>query len=198
MAARGYAAPAEVPPLPGVAPPGYPVPPGAGVGPAPGGPPPVPAPPVYDPHGVGAAAGRLSSGARRAGRAALAVLGAVLDDGDFVAVAVQGRFRGEPGVAALVGAKVVLVNERKWKPDVVVLPLGSDLQVHGWQDDRAASLTFVAGNRHEAIDRIGDRGLAIEFAQRARHHVAAGGDLPPSAPSTPPPPPASPPPVVPG
>jgi hypothetical protein len=158
----------------------------------------VPAPLVYDPHGVGAAVSRLSSGARRAGRVAFAVLGAVLEDGDVVAVAVQGRFRGEPGVGALVGAKVVLISERKWKPDVVVVPLGSDLQVHGWQDDRTASLTFVAGHRHEAIDRIGDRGLAIEFAQRVRQHVAAGGDVPPPSPYTPPTPPASPPPVVPG
>ena len=136
------------------------------------------------------AAARLSGGARRAGKVALAVLATSLGDGDVVAVVVQGRFRGEAAVAALVEGKVVIVNDRQWKPDVVALTVDADLAVHGWQDDRTAALTFAVGDRHEVIERIGDRGLAIEMAQRIRHAQGADG-----APPVPPVPPAPPPPA---
>ncbi|HKY65102.1 MAG TPA: hypothetical protein VJM49_01970, partial [Acidimicrobiales bacterium] len=156
------------------------VPPG---GPAPGfGP---PGAPVVDPHGLGLAAMRLGGGARRSGKVALAVLATVLGEGDLVAVVVQGRFRGEPAVAALVDRRVVVANDRQWKPDVVEIPVDADLVVHGWQDDRTAALTFVRGDITEVVERIGDRGLAVEMAHRIRH--AQGGEQPPGA--FPPPPP---------
>jgi hypothetical protein len=148
-------------------------------------------PVVVDPHGLGLSVTRLSGGARRAGKVAMAVLATVLEDGDVVAVVVQGRFRGEAGVAALVEGRVVLVNDRQWKPDVVTFPVDGDLVVHGWQDERTAALTFVAGDRQEYIERIGDRGLAVELAQRIRH--AQGG-----VEAAPPAPPAPRPPSVPG
>jgi hypothetical protein len=141
-------------------------------------------PAVPDPHGIGAAAARLSGNGRRAGRVPLVVLASVLGEGDAVTVLVVGRFRGEGGVAALLGDRVVLVNERQWKPDVVSFPLDSALAVQGWQDDRSASLTFVVGESHDVIDTIVDRGLAIEMAQRIRQ---ATGTVP-----EPPPPPARP------
>ena len=193
----GYApGPAGPPPAPPMAPPGYgygyappagPAPAGYGGAVAFGGP---GGPVVIDPHGLGLSVSRLSGAGRRVGKVALAVLATVLEEGDVVAVVVQGRFRGEPGVAALVEGKVVLVNDRQWKPDVVVLAVDADLAVHGWQDERTAALTFVSGERQEFIERIGDRGLAIEFAQRVRHALGgpeAGMHLPPV-----PPPPAMP------
>jgi hypothetical protein len=146
---------------------------------------------VVDPHGLGLSVSRMSGGARRAGKVALAVLSAVLDEGDVVAVVVQGRLRGHAAVAGLVDGKVVLVSDRPWKPEVVVLPLDGGLTVHGWQDERTASLTFAAGDGHEVIDRIGDRALAIELAQRVRS-AQAGAEptpaLPPVPPPVPPPP----------
>ncbi len=147
---------------------------------------------VVDPHALGLSVSRLGGGARRAGKVALAVLATVLDESEVVAVLVQGRFRGEAAVAALVEGKVVLVNERQWKPEVVVVPVDADLAVHGWQDDRTAALTFVTGDRHEVLERIGDRGLAVEMAQRIRH--AQGGFDPAPPPSAAPPPPVPPPP----
>jgi hypothetical protein len=163
---------------------------------------------VHDPHALAPAAARLGGGARRSGRAALAVLGAVLEEEDRVAIVVQGRFRGEPGVAALTAGKVVLVNDRQWKPDVTVFAVEAGLAVNGWQDERSAALTFVASDRHETIERIGDRALAIELAQRLRQQlgvepfagpppVPTGGPIPgpgptpppPYAPAPPPPPP---------
>lgn len=141
-------------------------------------------PVIIDPHGLGLAVSRLGSGARRAGKVALAVLANVLGEGDIVAVVVQGRVRGEAGVAALVEGRVVIVNDRQWKPDVVVFAVDGDLVVHGWQDERTAALTFVSGDRQEVVERIGDRGLAIELAQRIRHAqgVTDGSALPPVPP----------------
>jgi hypothetical protein len=141
-------------------------------------------PQVYDPHAIGLAAGRLGSGARRTGKIALAVLGAALGEGDAVEILAQGRFRHAAGVVALVGGKVVLVNDRQWKPDVVVLPVGAELQVHGWQDDRSASLTFVFPEGQEVVDTIFDRPLAIELAQRIRDRAAAIAP-PPNGPNGP-------------
>jgi hypothetical protein len=172
---QGYGYGYAVPPAPGPGGSGGPV---QGFG-GPGG------PVVVDPHGLGLSVSRLGGGGRRAGKVALAVLATVLEEGDVVAIVVQGRFRGEPGVAALVEGKVVLVNDRQWKPDVVVLPVDADLVIHGWQDERTAALTFVSGERQEFIERVGDRGLAIEFAQRVRHALGegdAGAHLPPVPP----------------
>jgi hypothetical protein len=159
---------------------------------------------IYDPHGVGVAASRMSGSARRNGRVALAVLASVLDEGEVVTMVVQGRVRGEPGVVALVGPKVMLVNERQWKPDVVVIDLDSKLLIHGWQDERSATLTFVVDDRPEVVERIGDRVLAIELAQRVRHlttgptgtdaPATAAPPVPPPAPGPQPPPPPPPPP----
>jgi len=169
-------------------PPGYgpqPGPPSGSFGvPAGFGPPPGPV--MVDPHGLAVSVSRMSGGARRAGKVALAVLCAVLDEGDVVAVVVQGHLRGHAAVAALVDGRVVLVSDRQWKPEVVVLPVDGELTVQGWQDERTASLTFVAGGRHEVIERIGDRALAIELAQRVRH---AQGVAEPTSPSPPVPPP---------
>lgn len=103
---------------------------------------------------------------------ALLILAAVLEPDDVVEIVVTGRLRGLGAAAALVGSKVVLVNERAWKPDVVVIPVGNDLQVQGWQDDRSATLTFKDLDYHEAVERIPDRMLAIEFAQRTRDRIA--------------------------
>jgi len=141
---------------------------------------PPPGPPVYDPHGVGHTVARLGSGAKRAGKVSFAVLGAVLEGEDVVEIVVQGKLRGVPGVAALVGSKLVFVNERSWKPDVVVLPLAATVQVQGWQDDRTATVLVADGDRQEVVERIPDRLLAVEFAQRVRDRVASLASQPPA------------------
>jgi hypothetical protein len=101
------------------------------------------------------------------------VLAAMLGEGDMVEAVVQGRFRGSSGVVALVGSKVVIANDRQWKPDTLIVPITRSLQVQGWQDDRSASLTFVFPDGHERIDAIFDRPLAIDLAQRIRDRVAS-------------------------
>ena len=73
------------------------------------------------------------------------------------------------------------------------MPVDPELVVQGWQDERTAALTFVAGDRHEVVERIGDRGLAVELAQRIRH--LQGVDGVPPVPPVPPAPPVAPPPA---
>jgi hypothetical protein len=97
----------------------------------------------------------------------------MLGEGDIVEAIVQGRFRGSAGVVALVGPRVVIVNDRQWKPDTLVVPVSRNLQVQGWQDDRTASLTFVFPEGHERIEAIFDRPLAIDLAQRIRDRAAS-------------------------
>jgi hypothetical protein len=101
------------------------------------------------------------------------VLAAMLREGDMVEAVVQGRFRGSAGVVALVGSKVVIANDRQWKPDTLIVPVTRDLQVQGWQDDRSASLTFVFPAGHERIEGIFDRPVAIDLAQRIRDRAAS-------------------------
>jgi hypothetical protein len=127
---------------------------------------------VIDPHGVGYNSTRLGPGARRSGKGPFLLMAAVLGDEDVTEILVAGRFHGLSGAAALVGSKIVLVNDREWKPEVVVLQITPAMQVQGWQDDRTATLLFADGERQEVVERIADRPIAIEFAQRVRDRVA--------------------------
>lgn len=134
-------------------------------------PPPQPVGPP-DPHLLGTAVSRLGNGARKSGKASLLIAGALLDEGENVECAVAGRFEGEPAAAVLTDRRVLLVNERPWSPSVTILPVDGNLAVQGWQDDRTASLTFIAGGRQMVIEQIGDRPLAVEVAGRIRARTA--------------------------
>jgi hypothetical protein len=130
-------------------------------------------PQFYDPHGVGQASARMGNGGRRIAKVSSLILAAVLEPEDVVEILVSGKHRGLNAVVALAGSKVLLVNEHEWKPDVLVMPVNGALQVQGWQDDRFATLLFQDGERQEVLERIPDRLLAIEFAQRVRDRAAA-------------------------
>jgi hypothetical protein len=90
------------------------------------------------------------------------VIGALLETGETVDVLVQGRFGGEDGAAVATDRRVLLVNDREWKPEVVSIRYAPGLVVKGWQDDRSAALMFEAEGVTATIDQISDR----EFAQR--------------------------------
>jgi hypothetical protein len=130
-------------------------------------------PTAPDPHGIGGAASRLSGGARKHGRAALAVLGVVLEDGEQVEQVLVGTYHGVDGAAALVADAVVLVNGREWEPEVRRLPTGG-LTVQGLQDGRAASLSFTAAGGQDSFEGVGDTELAVEFANRIRQRSPGG------------------------
>jgi hypothetical protein len=121
-----------------------------------------------DPYGLGAAYGRMGSGARKAGKASIAAVGVLLRDGEVVECVVQGQIYGSACVAALTNTRLLIVNERQFKPDVIDITLDANVTVQGWQDERTASLLIQQGSNSAQIERIGDRPLAMELAQRIR------------------------------
>lgn len=128
-----------------------------------------------DPHRLGPAIAPLGLLTKRSARVAFAVLGAVLDDGEVVELLVPGRFFGESGVLALTDRRLVLVNDREWKPDVERIALAPGLIVQGWQDDRSASLVFTTpGGRATTFDQIHERELAQRLATLVRSRIGAG------------------------
>jgi hypothetical protein len=97
----------------------------------------------------------------------------VLDDGEFVECVVVGRFEGEPASATLTNRRLLVVNERAWRPAVVTVPV-EGVVVQGWQDARTASLMLVTDGRQLVVEQINDRPVAIEMAQRIRSRQAGG------------------------
>jgi hypothetical protein len=126
-----------------------------------------------DPFGVGAAALRLSGGARRHGKTALAILTAVLEEGDQVEQVLVGRYHNVEGAAALLSGDLVLVNAREWQPEVVRVAVAG-MGVQGLADGRNASLQFTSGSTSDSFEGVADTPLAVEFANRIRQKAAGG------------------------
>jgi hypothetical protein len=126
-----------------------------------------------DPHGLGALCGQLGLFSRRSAKTATLVVASSLAEGERAELLVAGRFRGEDGVAVLTGDRLVLANDREWKPDVEVVELTSGLVIEGWQDDKTASLLFRHGDRTVAIEQIAERELAQRMAAAVRARVGA-------------------------
>lgn len=151
-------------------------------GPAPAAPPPatgVPPEPtvpqgVVDPHSMAPFVAQLSATALRAGRTALGILSALLQEGEVVQALVQGQYQSQPAVGALTSSRLLLVNEHEWQPDVREVALTPDLTVQGLQDEKTASLTFIANGVAITISAIADRPLAHDMARQVRERAAAG------------------------
>ncbi len=127
---------------------------------------------VVDPFGLAPASLRLSPGAFRNGRVALAILSVLLHEGEQVELVVQGRYQNHAGVVALTDRRVLLVNDHDWVPDIRDLAIDAGLVVQGWQDDDSAALVFIADGRSITIDLIENHELAHELAQKVRERVA--------------------------
>ena len=123
---------------------------------------------VIDPVGLGMAVGQLGGGSRRQGRAAFAVLGALLGDDERVEALVQGRFRGHAGAAVLTNRRLLMVNDREWRPDVAEVLIDATTTIQGWQDDRTAALVVQSGADAATIDQINEREMAQRFAASVR------------------------------
>jgi hypothetical protein len=131
---------------------------------------------VNDPHGLGIALARLGSGARRGSKASAAALGVLLAEGEIIEGLVAGQVYGANAVGALTNQRFIVVNDREFKPDVIEMPVDAGTTVQGWQDDRnAALLVQGSGGKSAQIERIGDRPLALEMAQRLRARAAGQG-----------------------
>jgi hypothetical protein len=181
----------DAPPPPpdyGAAPPppayeGAPPPPAYDAAPPPPGyeaaPPPVPPPPaapippaLVDPFGLGAAVDRLGASAKRSSRVALGIVSAILDDDERVEALVCGRYLDRSAVAVVTPERLLVINDREWRPDVVTIVVEPGLVVQGWQDDRTATLVFESAGVQTTVDRIVDRPLAHEMANLLRYRAA--------------------------
>jgi hypothetical protein len=120
------------------------------------------------------AVGRLAGGSRKKAKPSLTALAAILESGELVECVVAGRFNGVDGVGALTSKRVLLVNDREWKPDVADFPVDGSITIQGWQDNRTAALVIQRAESSGTIDHIDDRAIAIEFAQRLRSRAATG------------------------
>lgn len=106
--------------------------------------------------------------ARRSAKTAAAIISVVLGDGEMVEFGVGGNYLGKSAFAVLTDQRLLIVNDREWKPDVVSLDVDNQLTVQGMGDDRTASLTFASGPTMVLVDGISDTALAREMAQRIR------------------------------
>jgi hypothetical protein len=129
-------------------------------------------PGVHDPAGFEAAMSRLSSGARRSALAPLNIAAAVLEPGEVAEAVVQGEYQHRPAVVVLTDRRVLVANDRRWSPDVRSFAFDPTLVVHGWQDERRATLVFVLDGVGVEVEAISDRPLARDLAQRVRGRCA--------------------------
>lgn len=126
-----------------------------------------------DPHGLGPAIEQLGFMTKRSARLPALVAATQLEEGERVEVVVQGTWLGETAVAVLTDRRLLLANDRSWKPDLRSIEPRPGLQVQGWGDDRSASLHLSGIGEAAAIEDIGDAGLARDLAARLR--ARAGG-----------------------
>jgi len=139
------------------------------VAPAPAAPTP---PAVNDPAGLGTALSRLGSGGRKGAKAAANAAAVLLRDGEIVECLAQGQFYGANCVALLTNQRLLVVNDREFRPDVVEFTVDAALTVRCWADDRAAALLIQRNELTAQVERIGDKAMAQELAQRIRARAA--------------------------
>jgi hypothetical protein len=130
---------------------------------------------VNDPAGLGAALARLGGGGRKGAKASANAVAVLLRDGEIVECAVQGELYGCNAVAVLTNGRLLVVNDREFRPDVLEFVVDTAISVQGWQDDRSAALLVQRNELSAQIERIGDKLLAQELAQRIRARAAGQG-----------------------
>jgi len=124
-----------------------------------------------DPYGLGAALGRLGNNSRKGAKAAANAAALLLGDGELVECVVQGQLYGANAVALLTNNRILIVNDREFKPDVVEVEVDASTSVQGWQDDKSAALLIQRNEISAQIERIADKPMAQEMAQRIRARV---------------------------
>ena len=118
---------------------------------------------------------RLGGGGRRGARAAANAVAVLLREGEVVECIVQGQYLGANAVVLLTNERLLVVNDREFRPDVVELAVDNAVTVQGWADERSASLRIQRNETTVQVERIGDRALAQELAQRIRGRAGGTG-----------------------
>ncbi len=128
-----------------------------------------PGEPVFpDPQDFGKAVDRLHPDDVERARVPLAVCGALLDRAERVRSVVTGQMLGRPAAVVLTDRRVLVVNERRWRPIIDSYDLGPDLRVRGRQDGRVAALSFADEDRLTMVDGIGEVEMAVALAKATR------------------------------
>ncbi|MEY2452670.1 MAG: hypothetical protein QOD92_2244 [Acidimicrobiaceae bacterium] len=130
---------------------------------------------VNDPSGLGAALARLGSGGRKGAKAAANAAALLLHEGEIVECAVQGQLYGSNAVVLLTNGRLLIVNDREFRPDVIEIVVDASVTVQGWADDRAAAVLVQRNEVSAQVERIADKPLAQELAQRIRMRAAGQG-----------------------
>jgi hypothetical protein len=99
----------------------------------------------------------------------------LLHEGEIVECVVQGQLYGCNAVAVLTNGRLLIVNDREFRPDVVDFVVDAAITVQGWADDRAAALLVQRDGLSAQVERIGDKPLAQELAQRIRARASGQG-----------------------
>jgi hypothetical protein len=121
-----------------------------------------------DPFGLGAALGRLGNSSRKGAKASANAAALLLAEGEIVECVVQGQLYGASAVALLTNNRILIVNDREFKPDVIEVPVDASINVQGWQDDKSAALLIQRHEISAQVERIADKPMAQEMAQRIR------------------------------
>jgi len=96
----------------------------------------------------------------------------LLHEGEVVEAAVAGQVYGANALCVLTNERLLVVNDREHKPDVIEFVIDDAVTVQGWGDERVAALLVQQGATAAQIERIGDAALAREMAQRIRGRAA--------------------------
>ncbi len=129
-------------------------------------------PVVPDSHDFDKAVARLRSEEIERARVSLTVCGALLERSERVRCVVTGQMLGCPAAVVLTDRRVLVVNERRWRPIVDIYALGPELSVRGRHDGHVAALSFSDDARLSMVDGIGEVELAVALAKATREPSA--------------------------
>ncbi len=127
--------------------------------------------PAADPNGFEAAVRGIDPSERERATVPLVIAGALLLPGELVEEVVTGSMLGSPAVLVLTGARVLVVNERRWQPVVDIYRLDHRLTVRGRADRGVAALSVADEDRLSIVDGITDTEGAVAVADRIRDAV---------------------------
>jgi hypothetical protein len=99
------------------------------------------------------------------------VLGVVLREDERVEYVVQGRFNDANGVLALTDRRLIAVNDKGYKPDVVEIAMDQVLDAQGWQENDTSAVMLRRPERTVLFDLIVDGQGAAELVNQVRARI---------------------------
>lgn len=122
-----------------------------------------------DGHALDRAVSRLRSDDQEAARVPLAVCGALVEPDEQVHGVVTGIMHGCAAAVVLTNSRVLVVNERRWRPVVELFALEEAPVVIGHHDGQVATISFSDGSRSVTVNEIRDVDLAVALVEASRY-----------------------------